>query len=138
MSLFHSLSDNDTDQLPSDFEDESYQDTQLDLVSSAAEPGRYYDLDVTEIVLADYASDESNPVSAFRLQVTEQMFEDDGQVPRYIFTMRATEVNPPEIVLTFVPEPSGIGLIGVGMLVCLTCRKRSQVRRNEYTAPPGI
>ena len=70
----------------------------------------------------------------FRLQVTEQMFEDDGQGIATFSPCEQPKMNPPEIVLTFVPRPSGIGLIGVGMLgLRLTCRKRSQVRRNEYT-----
>jgi len=105
-SLFHSTSDNDLDQLPSDFEDETYTDTNLDLVGPADEGGRYYALDVTDLVRADYAADGDNPLSAFRLQVNELMFTEDNQNSRYRFTMLGAEANHPQLVLTFVPEPS--------------------------------
>jgi len=105
-SLFHSTSDNDLDQLPSDFEDETYTDTNLDLVGPADEGGRYYELDVTDLVRADYAADGDNPLSAFRLQVNALMFIEDNQNNRYRFTMLGAEANHPQLVLTFIPEPS--------------------------------
>jgi hypothetical protein len=116
VSLFHSVDDNDMEELPSDFEETSYEDTLLDLVGPT-DPGQmYYELDVTDIVERDYESDVGNPMSAFRLQVTEAVFLEDDQSHRYRFTMPGAGTNPPELVLTFIPEPSTLLLALLALL----------------------
>ena len=78
-----------------------------------------YELDVTDFVRADYAADDGNPMSAFRLQVNEAVFVDDSQSHNYQFIMPGAQSNHPELVLTFVdsvPEPAtGITLL-LGMI----------------------
>jgi predicted esterase len=116
VSLFHSVDDNDMEELPSDFEDTSYEDTLLDLVKPT-DPGQmYYEIDVTDLVRRDYASDAGNPLSAFRLQVNEAIFLEDDQGHSYRFTMPGAGANPPELVLTFIPEPSSSVLAILGMI----------------------
>lgn len=106
VSLFHSVNDNDLEELASDYEDGSYADTLLDLVQPTDMGQQYFDLEVTDLVLADYAADGDNPLSAFRLQVNEAVFVEDDQSHRYRFTMPGAEANHPELLLTFIPEPS--------------------------------
>jgi phospholipase/lecithinase/hemolysin len=106
-SLFHSVGDNDLDELPSDCEDGSYTDTLLDLVNPSDESQRYYELDVTDVVLADYASDGDDPLSAFRLQINEAEFVEDDQSHRYRFAMPGATTNHPELVLTFIDPVLG-------------------------------
>ncbi len=119
VSLFHSVLDNDLNALPpTDYENPDYTDTLLDVVGPAGEVGRYYELDVTDLVRADYAADSKNSVTAFRLQVSAAAFFEDDLSHRYRFTMPGAEANPPELVLTFIPEPStgvlaAFGLIGL-------------------------
>jgi hypothetical protein len=60
------------------------------------------ELDVTNLVLADYAADADDPLSAFRLQVNEAVFLEDDQSHRYRFTMAGAAANHPELALTFI------------------------------------
>ena len=46
-------------------------------------PGNYYELDVTELVLNDYAYKGDNPLRAFRIQVSEAAFVDDDPTNFY-------------------------------------------------------
>ena len=81
--------------------------------------GQFYELDVTERVLADYVGDGLDPLSAFRLQVNEAVFFEDNQTNRYRFTMPGGTVGlRPELVLTFaaVPEPSAFALAALALL----------------------
>ncbi|MFV2070638.1 MAG: PEP-CTERM sorting domain-containing protein, partial [Pirellulales bacterium] len=56
------------------------------------------------------------------LQISDLVFAEDDQNARYRFTMPGAEGNLPQLVLTFVPEPSTaclallgmLGLVGVG------------------------
>ena len=82
-----------------------------------------YDLDVTGFVLSDYANDGNNPWSAFRLQVSEATFVDDDESNFYQFTATRGAFAP-ELVLTFIPEPTSIML-----LVCSTLGLAWAVRR---------
>jgi hypothetical protein len=116
VSVWHSIDDNDVEQLASDYEDLSYEDTLLDLVKPSDEGQAYYEVDVTEFVVADYAADEKIPQSAFRIQVDTIVFVDDGQEGRYRFAMPGAEANHPELVLTFIPEPSTLVLATFGLL----------------------
>jgi hypothetical protein len=118
LSLLHSLSDNDLDLLATDYEDASYTDTLLDLVQPTDSPGMYYELDVTDLVLADYASDGADPLSAFRLQINEATFFEDNLSKRYLLTMPGAETDRPQLVLTFILEPptsilAAMALLGV-------------------------
>ena len=82
-----------------------------DLVAQA-DPGQaYYEVDVTDLVLADYLQDGDHPMSAFRLQIDGAVFMDDDQDGRYRFTMPGAEANHPELVLIFIPEPSTLLLV---------------------------
>jgi pimeloyl-ACP methyl ester carboxylesterase len=127
VSLFHSIADNDLTIVASHYEDASYTDTLLDLVGPAGEGGRYYDLDVTELVRADYAADGDHPLSAFRLQVSEAMFVDDDQSNRFRFTMPGVETNYPELLVVFVPEFGTLGqaLWAILYLAVRGCRRQS-------------
>ncbi len=78
LSVWHSQTDNDLDLLASDYENAGYIDTLGDLAQPTDEVRRYIDLDVTDWVKADYAADGSNPMSAFRLQMDEAVFDEDG------------------------------------------------------------
>jgi hypothetical protein len=125
LAVWHSVSANDPGMLPSDYEDASYIDTQGDLVGPTGEAGRYYELDVTDLVLEDYAADAGNPLSAFRLQISEVDFVDDNLEGRYRLTMPAG-VNPPELVLTFIPEPSTLLLATLAALPLLCWRRKGR------------
>ena len=104
VSLLHSVNDNDLDQLPSDFEDTIYSDTLLDLVQPTDLGQMYYEADVTAFVLADYAEDDSNPLSAFRMEISEAVFFEDDHSHGYRFTMPGAENNHPELVLAFASD----------------------------------
>ena len=65
LSLLHSSTDNDLDRLNSDFEDASYTETLLDLVQPTDAVGSYYELNVTDLVRADYSRDGANPIRHF-------------------------------------------------------------------------
>ncbi len=59
----------------SDYENPSYVNTQLDLIQPT-DPGRqYYELHVTDLVLADYAADGLDLLSAFRLKLSEAILK---------------------------------------------------------------
>ena len=119
LSLLHSITDNDLDKLASDFENPSYVDTLLDMVQPTDPGGQYYKLDVTDLVLADYAADGLDPLSAFRLEVSEAVFfEDDSGRNSYRLHMPALVAKSPQLVLTFtaVPEPSTLTLATLTLL----------------------
>jgi hypothetical protein len=102
----------------SDFENATYSDTGLDLVGPSDPPQRYYELDVTNLVLADYAADNATPLSAFRLQVEGISFVEDDQGSRYRLAMPGAAANHPQLVLTLMPEPSTQGIVITGALCC--------------------
>ena len=108
LSLTHSVTDNDLDPLASDYENPSYVDTLLDLIQPTDRGGQFYELDVTELVLADYAADGLDALCAFRLEVTEAVFFEDDQSNHYRLRMPGLESHRPELILVFsaVPEPS--------------------------------
>ena len=126
VSLLHSTSDNDLDRLASDFEDASYLDTQLDLIQPSGPASAYYELDVTDQVLADYASDGANPLSAFRLQISELAFLEDNIGHYYFLGTGAGTTNPPRLTLTFipVPEPPTSLLAAMTLLGLIGCVSR--------------
>jgi hypothetical protein len=123
LSVLHSTSDNDLDRLASDFEDAGYIDTQLDLIQPSGPAGAYYELDVTDQVLADYASDGANPLSAFRLQISELTFLEDNIGGYYVLGTGAGITIPPRLVLTFipVPEPPTSLLAALALLGLIGC-----------------
>jgi hypothetical protein len=130
LSLWHSVSDNDLAKLPSDFEDSSYIDTQLGWMPPTDTLRRYFELDVTDQVRADYAADGANPLAAFRLQVNEAQFLEDDISSYYLLTARLDDFgggNPPLLMLSFrpVPEPRAVGLPCVVILCCWGARPQS-------------
>ena len=110
LSLAHSITDNDLDLLASDYENPNYIGTALDLIQPTDPGGQYYELDVTEQVLADYAADGLNPQSAFRFEVSEAIFLEDNQSSCYRLKMPGSVSTPPQLILTFatVPELSNL------------------------------
>jgi len=130
-SLFHSVTDNDLERRASDYEDPSYTDTLMDLVGPTDAAGEYYELDVTDLVLADYAADGAEPLSAFRFQVNEAVFFEDNQGHRYSFAMPLAAAGGPRLALVFVPipEPSTVVLAAVGLLGLVGYRWRYMRRR---------
>ena len=116
VSLFHSIDNDDPGTLATEYEDMAYVDTRMHLVQPFDTIGRYYELDVTDLVLSDYASDGDSPFSAFRLQTTEARFANDGQSNLYRFAMSRNILNRPELVLTFGSEASGGDFNANGML----------------------
>jgi hypothetical protein len=119
LSLFHNASDNDLARLASDFEDPAYVDTGLDLVQPADPGEQFYELDVTDLVLADYAADGDYPVTAFRLQIDEALSVPDGQGNSCNLVATGAGGEGPRLILTFVPEPSSwvICVVAVGLIL---------------------
>ena len=105
LSLLHSLTDNDLDRLNSDFEDASYTETLLNLVQPTDAVGRYFELNVTDLVRADYWT-MVRTQSAFRFQIDEVSFLEDNQNHRYVITSAGN--GRPELVLSFTGEPGPI------------------------------
>ena len=93
-----------------------YTDTLFDLVQPMDTGERFYELDVTDLVRADYTGDGGNQMSAFRLQVNEAVFSEDDLSHRYRFTMPGASASHPKLVLTFVPEPSALLLTAIAVI----------------------
>jgi hypothetical protein len=127
VSLFHSITDNDLEQSISDYEDISYVDTLRELVYPTDEIREYYTLDVTDLVRSDYANDGETPLSAFRLQLA------DGAGGLYRFSLPPSALNRPQLILTFVPEPSAIMLLLAGALLAVHRRTRYPGRHLSTT-----
>lgn len=107
LSLFHDPTDEDFGLAVADYQAESYQDAQLTLTQPADASARYLEVDVTTLVAADYASGIAIPSSAFRLQVTDAVFDGDGESRGYLLAAGGSDRGP-ELVLSFVPEPSSL------------------------------
>ena len=101
VSVFHSVTDNDTDALASDHEDTSYTDTRRDLVQPSDLAQQYYETDVTAFVQSDYDADGSDALSAFRLELVDHAVIADRQSQGYEFTIAGNRAHYPELVLTF-------------------------------------
>ncbi len=121
VSLFHNVADNAFGQAVSDFENASYLDTFLELVQATDTEQAYYELDVTELVKADYALDNDILMSAFQLRVNEAAVDS-----RYRFTMPNAAADFPQLFLTFVPEPSSMTL---ALLIILPLTSHSRMGR---------
>ncbi len=120
VTLFHSLSDNTLSPQVSDYEAADYIDTLLEAFDATDQIGRYYDLDVTNLVLSDYAADGMNSVSAFRMQSDDGLLGGD-QNNRYLLNLAGSRENPPQLLLTFVPEPSGIAIGAIALIGVILC-----------------
>lgn len=124
LALWHSAEDNDVEQLASDYDDPSYTDTGLNVVTAADTPGSYYEVDVTDLVLANYQSDGADPIAAFRLQLADTLAGDSALLR---LAMPRDVANQPQLVLTFVPEPAAGLLACILVAACVvgfTCRKQ--------------
>jgi hypothetical protein len=103
LSIWHSTIDNGLELSPSSFEDSSYLDTLANSVQPEDSPYEYYEVDVTDFVLADYAADGVDAMSAFRLQMDEAAFVEDDISHRYLVAMPGMMYRP-QLLLTFIPE----------------------------------
>jgi len=108
VSLMHSTTDNDLAAHVSDYEDLRYQDTLQDLINPGDTSQTFYELDVTRLISEDYAADGDQPIAAFRLQIDGARFVEDDLSHRIRLGMPQAAENGPELVLTFVPEPTGL------------------------------
>ena len=126
VSIWHSPTDNRLEPMHADFEAAAYHDTQLDLVGALDAPQLLYEVDVTSQVLTDYVEDAGELLSAFRLQVDQELFTADGENDRYSFDMPSLQGSGPRLVLTFVPEPTSCVLVVVGLLAVHCCAVRGQ------------
>jgi hypothetical protein len=99
VGVFHSVSDNSSDQLKTYFEDSSFVDTGLDITAPPRARMQLFDLDVTEIVRQDYALDGPAGKSSIRLQIREELVDDDSS-NRYFLTMPGGGLFP-ELTLYF-------------------------------------
>jgi hypothetical protein len=122
IDLLHSEVDNDFERLVSDYDDISYTDTGLNVITASDEAGRYYELDVTELVRADYLSDAAGPVTAFRLQIGDVAAGDSLAT----LSMPRDVSNQPQLVLNVVPEPSGLALAALALLAVRPHRRRTR------------
>jgi hypothetical protein len=121
VSVMHSVDDNDLAKLPSDYEDPSYIDAGAPLVTPTDPIRAFYDVDVTDVVAADYESDSNSPVSSFRLQVNAEP-QSSGPLNVYAFNMLVRSEDRPSLVLTFVPEPATSVLAVMAVLAILRWR----------------
>jgi hypothetical protein len=130
--VWHSALDNDFDRLASDFDDASYEETTLNLIMATDAVGSYYEVDVTDLVLANYLSDTAAPVAAFRLQLSEAF---TGDSALFRLAMPRDVGNQPQLVLTFVPEPT-TAVLALTMLVSAYCAGRARRNRQDQTTAP--
>lgn len=117
LSLMHSAEDNEYQISTADYQS-PYADTGLDLIVSAGGTGQYYEFDVTSFVLADQLADGANPLAAFRLELPEA--PEYGVDAAYYID---TKLSAPQLVITFVPEPTTSGLALIATL-CLAIGRR--------------
>jgi hypothetical protein len=136
VSVFHSTTDNDLEQSPSDYDDPSYADTGLDLVQPSDVAPAYYEVDVTDWVLADYRNDPGVARSAFRLEVDGALFLEDDVSHGYQFADGLTVVHRPVLVLHFVPEPSTQILIVVSLVSFFLITSRGTSAMNTSRRGP--
>ncbi|MCA9169829.1 MAG: hypothetical protein KDB23_19275 [Planctomycetales bacterium] len=121
ISLYHNPLDNDVELQASDFEDAGYEQLVGELVQPTDSEQIYYEIDVTDQILMDLASDGDTIMSAFRLQVDGLQFVEDGTSHLARLTGPLNDA-PPNLVLTFVPEPTGLG--GYLCLLPMLLRRR--------------
>jgi hypothetical protein len=124
-SLWHSLDDNSLAEVGTQFEDSTYSDTLIDVVQPTDTAGQYYEVDVTDQVLADYAAEgRATAFSAFRLQINEAVLFEDSQSHLYSFSPPLGGDHAPQLVITFIPEPPTATLLGIAILL-LAPKRRS-------------
>ncbi len=110
LSLLHNVNENVYGTTKADFQT-PYLDTGLDLVVPAEATGQYYEFDVTEFVMIDMLADESNPLAAFRIELSEGQQLATGEEAAYLID---TSQRAPQLVITFVPESATLILCLVG------------------------
>ena len=108
----------------SDFENSSFSlvGTWTAIVAGAATG--WYEFDVTSVVTNDIAKD-STLASVFRLQLNNDTAMDSTKNIQFVnFTDNGTTGGTiPELVITTIPEPATIGMIGLGALITLLFRR---------------
>ena len=84
----------------------------------------WYEFDVTSVVTNDIAKD-TTLASVFRLQLNNDTAMDSTKNIQFV---NFTDNNPvsgnmPQLVITTIPEPATIGMIGLGALITLLIRR---------------
>jgi endonuclease/exonuclease/phosphatase family metal-dependent hydrolase len=115
LSLMHLGAVNETVQYISDYE-HVYTGGGRDVLGPGDSAASYYEVDVTEFVMADMISDVVDPMASFRLQITNAAKPNSESYGYVIDTFE----KPPVLVLAFVPEPHSWGLLLLGVL-CVFC-----------------
>lgn len=103
LGLWHSLNDNALVHEASDLQDPDYVMVQVEFVSPSSDSGRFYEMDVTDLVRGDMANDGLGPITSFRLGFPTDTPAGDFA---YIVTLPTAGENSPELLLTYVPEPA--------------------------------
>ena len=70
-TLWHNPTDNQPGGQEADYQNTNYVPLAQNLFEPTDAPRAYYEIDVTEQILQDYAQDTGNIISGFRLQITE-------------------------------------------------------------------
>ena len=98
VSVWHSEADNDFEMLTTDLVDDTYRNTALEISPNPDELGAYFNLDVTDFVLSDYA-DDMQAISSFRLQLSG---DPDSEAR---FAMSGNREAIPLLSLSFATSP---------------------------------
>ncbi len=139
-SLFHSVTDNslDTDVTTAAnkamFESTAYNDTGLNVdggILTNAAAARLVSVDVTNFILADYASDGVSAVASFRIEADNALvnYVNNGAANRFLIVANG-EANtalgfPPVLeIVTAVPEPGAASILLAMSAAGMLARRR--------------
>lgn len=126
LSVFHSITNNDFAVAgASDFENATFTDTGLDIVTPTSTTGQYFTIDVTSLIKSDLTNDGATAFSAFRLQM-DTVNQVTLGANSYVFTGPGAGSNKPLLTITQVPEPNSFALLGAGLVGLLALRRRRQ------------
>jgi hypothetical protein len=126
-SLWHSVEDNSLVKVGTQFEDSTYGDTLIDVFQPTDATGQYYEVDVTDQVLADYAAEgRAIAFSAFRLQINEAVLFENGESRFYELSPPIGGDHPPQLVITFIPEPTTLTTALFAFFTLLSTSRRNR------------
>ncbi len=99
LSLWHSLTDNDFERQPEDFDDPSYVDSKRNALRTNELTEQYFEVDVTDLVRSDFQLDPDVPVSSFRMQSSAES--------RFFVSALSDALRRPQLVLSFRSTTEG-------------------------------